>query len=77
MPQNNVAVTAPRDEPNGRATSTKRSAPHADSRNVPGLKYDKLADEDSWQRLTKLLDQQLGSASSPEFKQLNKWVKGF
>lgn len=36
------------------------TVPHADSRNVPGLKYDKHADEDSWQRLTKLLDQQLG-----------------
>jgi dienelactone hydrolase len=36
------------------------TVPGADSRNLPGMKYDKQADEDSWSRLTKLLKEQFG-----------------
>jgi dienelactone hydrolase len=36
------------------------TVPEADSHNIPGLKYDKKADEDSWQRLEKLLAEKLG-----------------
>lgn len=32
----------------------------ADSHNIPGLKYDKHADEDSWARMTKLFAEQFG-----------------
>ena len=36
------------------------SYPGADARNLPGMKYDKQADEDSWTRMTKLFAEQFG-----------------
>jgi dienelactone hydrolase len=36
------------------------TVPGADARNLPGMKYDKQADSDSWSRLTRLLVEQLG-----------------
>jgi dienelactone hydrolase len=35
------------------------TVPAADARNLPGMKYDKQADADSWARLTKLLSESL------------------
>jgi dienelactone hydrolase len=37
------------------------TVPGADARNLPGMKYDMQADEDSWSRLSKLLAEQFGS----------------
>ncbi|RLT01695.1 MAG: dienelactone hydrolase family protein [Planctomycetota bacterium] len=36
------------------------TVPGADARNLPGMKYDKQADEDSWKRMTKLFAEQFG-----------------
>ena len=36
------------------------TVPGADARNLPGMKYDKQADEDSWSRMTKLFAEQFG-----------------
>lgn len=36
------------------------TVPGADARNLPGMKYDKHADEDSWKRMTKLFAEQFG-----------------
>lgn len=36
------------------------TVPGADARNIPGMKYDKHADEDSWARMTKLFSEQFG-----------------
>ena len=36
------------------------TVPGADARNLPGMKYDKQADEDSWKRMTKLFADQFG-----------------
>ncbi len=36
------------------------TVPGADARNLPGMKYDKMADEDSWRRMTKLFAEQFG-----------------
>lgn len=36
------------------------TVPGADARNIPGMKYDKQADEDSWKRMTKLFADQFG-----------------
>lgn len=36
------------------------TVPGADARNLNGMKYDKHADEDSWQRMTKLFAEQFG-----------------
>ena len=36
------------------------SVPGADARNIPGMKYDKQADEDSWKRMTKIFAEQFG-----------------
>ena len=36
------------------------TVPGADARNLPGIKYDKQADEDSWSRMTKLFVEQFG-----------------
>lgn len=36
------------------------TVPGADARNLPGMKYDKQADEDSWARMTKLFAEQFG-----------------
>ena len=36
------------------------TVPVADARNLPGMKYDKQSDEDSWSRMTKLFAEQFG-----------------
>ena len=36
------------------------TVPGADARNIPGMKYDKQADEDSWKLMTKLFAEQFG-----------------
>lgn len=36
------------------------TVPGTDARNLPGMKYDKQADEDSWKRMTKLFAEQFG-----------------
>lgn len=36
------------------------TVPGADARNLPGMKYDKQADEDSWKRMTKLFAELFG-----------------
>ena len=36
------------------------TVPGADARNIPGMKYDQQADEDSWKRMTKLFAEQFG-----------------
>lgn len=36
------------------------TVPDADKRNIPGMKYDKAADEDSWKRMVKLFADKFG-----------------